>query len=147
MTHHDPIIWVLNGPNLQALGRRLPDVYGNKTLSELTADWMAYGTALGVTVRAEQSNHEGQLIDWIHEARGSRGIILNAGAFTHYSVAIRDAVESIRPTPVVEVHLSNVHAREAFRSHSVLSAVCVGQITGFGDAVYPLAMRVLMGQW
>jgi len=147
MGNQRTVIWVINGPNLHALGTRRTDVYGSKTLAELTTAWMAYGHNLGVSVRCEQSNHEGQLIDWIHEARGSQGVILNAGAFTHYSVAIRDAIESIVPTPVIEVHLSNVHARESFRAHSVMAPVCSGQLTGFGEAGYYLAMRVLTGQW
>lgn len=144
MTNQKPVIWVINGPNLQALGIRRPDVYGVQTLEDLTKAWVAYAQSLGVTLRCEQSNYEGQLIEWLHDARGSKGVILNAGAFTHYSLAIRDAVESITPTPVVEVHLSNVHARESFRAHSVIASVCRGQITGFGSAGYYLAMQALV---
>ncbi|MCD8508712.1 MAG: type II 3-dehydroquinate dehydratase [Bacillus sp. (in: Bacteria)] len=130
---------VLNGPNLNRLGNREPNVYGKGTLDDLEEFLLAeYKDKLKLTFR--QSNWEGQLIDWIHEADGIySGIILNPGAFTHYSYAIRDAVASIE-IPVVEVHISNVHAREEFRHHSVIAPVCAGQISGFGFAGYKMGI-------
>ena len=138
------MILVLNGPNLNRLGTREPEVYGKTTLSELEAQCRRWGEELGQAVRCHQSNDEGQLIDWLHQAanEGVRGIVLNAGGLTHTSVALRDAVSSI-PTPVVEVHLSNVHAREPFRHHSYLSAVCAGTVTGLGIYSYEAAIRFL----
>ncbi|MBM7097298.1 MULTISPECIES: type II 3-dehydroquinate dehydratase [Alteribacter] len=133
-------ILVLNGPNLNRLGLREPDVYGSKTLSDLQEQLITYGKGNNISVEAKQSNHEGELIEWIHEAAGEfDGIIINPGAFTHYSYAIRDAIASIEK-PVVEVHISNVHARESFRQVSVTAAVCAGQISGFGFEGYKMAL-------
>jgi 3-dehydroquinate dehydratase-2 len=135
------LVYVLNGPNLNLLGTREPQVYGSDTLDDIAAmlEDRALGLALEVDLR--QSNHEGHLIDWLHEAqaRGIRAVILNAGAFTHTSIALHDAVKAIT-VPVVEIHLSNPHAREAFRHHSHISAVARGVIVGFGPLSYRLAL-------
>lgn len=137
-----PRIVVLHGPNLSRLGAREPDVYGVMTLAELNASLFALGAELGVAVECKQTNHEGTLVDWIHEAADAAGVVLNAAAYTHSSIALRDAIASIT-TPVVEVHLSNVHAREAFRHHSAIAAVCRGSIVGLGAQSYRLALRAL----
>lgn len=138
-----PTVLVLNGPNLNLLGQRQPDVYGHTTLAEIDAMCRDTGGALGLAVECLQSNHEGALIDAIHASRGTRdGIVLNAGAYTHTSVALRDAIASAE-VPVVEVHLSNIHAREPFRHHSHIAPVAIGQICGFGPAGYALALRAL----
>ncbi|MDG5788705.1 type II 3-dehydroquinate dehydratase [Evansella sp. AB-P1] len=131
---------ILNGPNLNRLGKREPDVYGSKTLNDLESFLKKHGESANVRVTMKQSNWEGQIIDWIHDAENSyNGIIINPGAFTHYSYAIRDAVAGIT-LPVVEVHISNVHAREEFRKESVIAPVCVGQISGFGFEGYLMGM-------
>ena len=138
-------ILILNGPNLNLLGTRQPEVYGPTTLNDIEAICAAKAISLGVTVEFVQSNHEGVLIDRLHAARGVfDGIILNAGAYTHTSIALMDAVASIM-LPVVEFHLSNIHAREAFRHQSYIAPVAIGQICGFGAAGYPLAMEALTG--
>nr|WP_213395032.1 type II 3-dehydroquinate dehydratase [Yoonia sp.] len=138
-------ILILNGPNLNLLGTRQPEVYGPTTLNDIEAICAAKAVSLGVTVEFVQSNHEGVLIDRLHAARGVfDGIILNAGAYTHTSIALMDAVSSIM-LPVVELHLSNIHAREAFRHQSYIAQVAIGQICGFGAAGYPLAMEALTG--
>lgn len=138
-------ILILNGPNLNLLGTRQPEVYGAVTLNDIETMCATKAQALGVTVTCVQSNHEGVLVDHLHAARGVHdGIILNAGAYTHTSIALMDAVSSIM-LPVVELHLSNIHAREAFRHHSYIAPVAVGQICGFGAAGYPLAMEALVG--
>ena len=139
------MILVLNGPNLNLLGRREPDVYGRATLADLEAACVETGRDLGVDVVCRQSNHEGQLIDWLHGAAGdgATGIVLNPGGYTHTSVALRDAIAGI-DTPVVEVHLSNVHAREGFRRRSLTAGVCVGSVAGLGVAGYGLALRYLL---
>ncbi|MDX8348954.1 type II 3-dehydroquinate dehydratase [Cognatiyoonia sp. IB215446] len=141
MTH---AILILNGPNLNLLGTRQPEVYGPTTLADIEEMCVKRAEALGVTLAFEQSNHEGALIDAIHAARGKyAGIILNAGAFTHTSIALMDAISSAM-VPVVELHLSNIHAREDFRHKSYIAPVAIGQICGFGAAGYPLAMDALL---
>ena len=137
-------ILILNGPNLNLLGTRQPEVYGPTTLADIEALCHEKAKALGVGIVFAQSNHEGALIDMLHAARGVHaGVILNAGAYTHTSVALMDAISSIM-LPVVELHLSNIHAREAFRHKSYIAPVAVGQICGFGAAGYPLAMDALV---
>jgi len=136
-------ILVLNGPNLNMLGTRQPEVYGAKSLAEIEAGCRSVSAELGATTQWRQTNHEGQMIDWIHEADGNfDGVVLNAGAHTHTSVALRDAVAAVG-TPVVEVHMSNIHAREEFRHRSFLASVVVGQIVGFGPASYALGLRAI----
>ena len=136
-------VLVLNGPNLSMLGKREPDIYGSGTYSDLCQLVMTTAEQLGMTAYVVQSNSEGDIIDTLHAAVGQYdGIVLNAGAYTHYSYAIRDAIAAIR-LPVVEVHLSNIHAREEFRHTSVLAAVCKGQISGFGFMSYALALHAL----
>jgi len=138
------MILVLNGPNLNMLGRREPEVYGRATLADLEAACVDAGQELGVDVICRQSNHEGQLIDWLHGAadEGTTGIVFNPGGYTHMSVAIRDAVAAI-DVPVIEVHLSNVHARERFRQGLITTGTAVGSITGLGVEGYRLAVRFL----
>ncbi|WP_288434068.1 type II 3-dehydroquinate dehydratase [uncultured Deinococcus sp.] len=135
---------VLNGPNLNRLGLREPGVYGAQTLEDLERQCEAWGAELGVAVTCRQSNFEGQLLEWIHEAQeqGFTGIVINPGALTHYSYALRDAISG-QPLPVVEVHVSNVDAREEFRHKSVTAAVCRGKISGLGFTGYRLAMDYL----
>jgi 3-dehydroquinate dehydratase-2 len=136
-------ILILNGPNLNLLGTRQPEVYGPTTLQDIQDLCTAKASELGVAISFAQTNHEGEMIDMLHAARGTyAGVILNAGAYTHTSIALMDAVSSIM-LPVIELHLSNIHAREEFRQISYISKVCIGQICGFGAAGYPLAMQAL----
>jgi len=138
-----PAILILHGPNLNLLGLREPDIYGNLTLAEIDQKLAALGGELGFEIRTGQTNHEGALIDALHEARAwAAGIIINPGGYTHTSVALRDAIAAIG-LPVVEVHLSNIYAREEFRRHSLISPVCMGTIAGFGWHSYALALRAL----
>lgn len=137
-------ILILNGPNLNLLGTRQPEVYGPTTLADIEALCAAKAKTLGINVVFAQSNHEGELVDMLHAARGTHaGIILNAGAYTHTSVALMDAISSIL-VPVIELHLSNIHAREEFRKKSFIAPVAIGQICGFGAAGYPLAIDAIL---
>lgn len=137
-------ILVLHGPNLNLLGTREPGVYGSLTMEDIDTRLIELGKALGAEVTCRQSNHEGVLIDALHDARTwAAGVVFNPGAYTHTSVALRDAVAAIG-IPVVEVHLSNVYAREEFRHQSLLSAVCKGKISGFGWMSYALGLRALL---
>jgi 3-dehydroquinate dehydratase-2 len=137
-------ILLINGPNLNLLGTREPGIYGTTTLADIEALSRNHAEHYGVTLRTFQSNHEGALIDAIHVARDyAAGIVINAGAYTHTSIALRDAISSAgRPT--VEIHLSNIHARESFRHHSYIAAVCLGQISGFGVNSYLLGIDALL---
>jgi 3-dehydroquinate dehydratase-2 len=140
-------ILVLHGPNLNLLGQREPAVYGHQTLADINDELGLLADELGLVVDTFQSNHEGYLIDRIHASAndGYSGIIINPGGLTHTSVALRDAISSIE-LPVIEVHLSNIHAREPFRHHSYVAGVVVGQVSGFGAASYLLALRGLVAQ-
>jgi len=136
-------VFVLNGPNLNMLGLREPGVYGSATLADIEASVRAAGERLGVVVDFRQTNHEGVLVDWIHEAREKAvGIVINPGAYTHTSVALHDAVKAIG-LPVIEVHISNIFARESFRHHSYVSPVAAGVLCGFGPHGYVLGLEAL----
>lgn len=138
-------VLILHGPNLNLLGTRESDVYGDFTLDDINEELISCGRDLGVRVRCFQSNSEGELIDALHDARDwAAGVVFNPGAYTHTSVALRDAISAIE-IPVVEVHLSNVYAREKFRHKSLLAPVCLGKITGFGWRSYLLGLQVLAG--
>jgi len=134
---------VLNGPNLNLLGTRQPEVYGRATLADIQALCRDTAAEIGVSVTFAQSNHEGELIDAIHAAAGTHdGIVFNAGAYTHTSVALMDAIRAV-DVPVVELHISNIHSREPFRQKSFIAPVALGQICGFGPQGYALALRAL----
>ncbi len=138
---------VIHGPNLQLLGKRQPAIYGTADLATINRDLQRLGTEHGVLITAAQSNHEGQIVDLIGGARGRYdGVLLNAGAYTHTSLAIRDAIEA-SGLPAVEVHLSNVYAREPFRHQSLIAGVCRGQVTGFGAASYRLGLLAMLSLW
>lgn len=134
-------IFVLNGPNLNLLGTREPEIYGRDTLADIDAGLAARAAELGVAVDCRQSNHEGDLVDWLHEARatGAKAVLLNAGAYTHTSVALHDAIKAIQ-LPVIEVHLSNPHTREEFRHKSYIGMAAKGTIAGFGAKSYLIAL-------
>jgi len=135
-------ILVIHGPNLNLLGTREPEIYGSMTMQDINDDLQKQADEAGVHIDFFQSNHEGEIIDKLHEARGRYDyIILNAGAYTHYSIAIRDALAAIE-IPTIEVHISNIHQREEFRHHSVIAPVVVGQICGFGLESYKAALYV-----
>jgi 3-dehydroquinate dehydratase II len=137
-------ILVLNGPNLNLLGTREPEIYGNDTLADILRDLRSHAAELGVTIVDFQSNTEGELVGRLHDARGEvDGVVFNPGAFTHYSIALRDAISGTG-LAVVETHLSNVHAREEFRHTSVLAPVCVGVVAGFGRHSYFVALDALL---
>jgi len=135
------LVYVLNGPNLNLLGKRQPHIYGHETLADVEAQVRELAKELNLEIRFHQSNREYEIIDWIHEARETAGgIVINPAAFTHYSVAILDALNTF-DAPVIEVHISNVHKREEFRHHSFVSARAEGVIAGFGTQGYLLALR------
>ena len=137
-----PTIFVLNGPNLNLLGTREPDIYGRDTLDDIAGRLEDRARELGLEIDMRQSNHEGHLVDWLHEAQAidARAVLLNAGGFTHTSVAVHDAIKAVR-TPVIEVHLSNPHARENFRHVSLVGQAARGTIAGFGALSYLLALE------
>jgi 3-dehydroquinate dehydratase-2 len=138
-----PTILILNGPNLNLLGTREPEVYGTATLDNIEAECQEAAEALGLAIDFRQSNHEGELVDWIQQARGKHaGLIVNAGAFSHTSVALLDALKACE-LPIIEVHLSNIYRREAFRQHSYVSQAATGVICGLGPVGYVLAMEAL----
>ncbi|MEZ4630407.1 MAG: type II 3-dehydroquinate dehydratase [Deinococcales bacterium] len=139
------MILVLNGPNLNRLGKREPHIYGTTTLDELETKCESWASELGTTAVCHQSNFEGQLIEWLHRAEdeGFKAVIFNAGAYTHTSVALRDAIKSIS-IPVIEIHISNIHTREEFRHHSYIAPVCQGSIVGLGILGYKMALQFLV---
>lgn len=141
-----PTVYVLNGPNLNLLGLREPEIYGHDTLDDIAGRLEDRAREIGLTIDMRQSNHEGHLIDWLHEAnaRAAKAVIINPGGFTHTSVALHDAIKSIT-VPVIEVHLSNPHAREAFRHKSYVGSAAKGTIAGFGAASYMLALDAAAG--
>ncbi len=137
-------ILVLNGPNLNLLGTREPDVYGATTLDDIAEELADLGSDIGATIECRQSNQEGQLIDWLHDARDSfDGVLINPGGLTHTSVSLRDGIAAAG-LPTVEVHISNTPARESFRHQSVTAAVCIGSVIGFGKNSYALGLRGLI---
>jgi 3-dehydroquinate dehydratase-2 len=144
MTASAKRVLVLNGPNLNLLGTREPDVYGATTLDDIEQGLADLAKDLGVAIECRQSNQEGQLIDWLHEARGSfDGVVINPGGLTHTSVSLRDGIAATG-LPTVEVHISNTQARESFRHQSLTAAVCIGSVIGFGKHSYALGLRALI---
>jgi len=138
-------VFVLNGPNLNLLGQREKSIYGAKTLQDVEAQCAAFAQSEGFTTDFRQTNSEGELVDWIQEAHANAcGAVLNAGAYTHTSIALHDAILGV-DVPVIELHISNIHAREEFRHRSVIAAACIGQICGFGTAGYTLALQAMSG--
>ena len=143
----EKMILVIHGPNLNLLGEREPGVYGYENFESINESIVEAANAMGFDCEVFQSNHEGEIIDAIHDARLEfDGIIINAGAYTHYSYAIRDAIASVK-TPVIEVHMSNIHARDEFRTKSVIAPVCKGQICGFGKTSYILALEAFLEEF
>jgi 3-dehydroquinate dehydratase-2 len=143
MTEQQVRVLILHGPTLKLLGQREPGVYGRLTLAEIDERLHAHAAQAGIELRTFQSNHEGALIDAVHQAAGwADGLVINPGAFTHYSYALRDAIAAVR-LPTVEVHLSNIQAREPFRRTSVIAPVCLGQISGFGWRSYVLGLEAV----
>ena len=138
------LVYVLNGPNLNVLGTREPEIYGSATLDDIAGMLEDRARELGLEVDVRQSNHEGHLVDWLHEAQaeGAKAVLLNAGAYTHTSIALRDAISG-SGAPTVEIHLSNVHAREGFRHRSLIAPVSVGVICGFGPMSYLLGLEAV----
>jgi 3-dehydroquinate dehydratase-2 len=137
-------VYILNGPNLNALGKREPGIYGAVTLEDIDRQTADEARRLGLETDFRQSNHEGNLVDWIHEAgRKALGIVINPGAYGHTSIALHDAIRAVSPLPVVEVHISNIHAREAFRHVSMIAPAAVGMICGLGPMGYNLALQAL----
>ena len=137
-------ILFLNGPNLNLLGQRQPEIYGQTTLADIEAKLRELAAEAGVTMDFRQSNHEGELVTWIQQAHGKFAVIvINAAAYTHTSVALRDAISAVA-VPTIEIHLSNIHAREEFRHQSMIAAVCRGQIAGFGEQSYYLALKAAL---
>lgn len=138
------IVFVLNGPNLNMLGKREPGIYGEVTLERIGDDCRKAGAALGLDIEFRQSNHEGVLVDWVQEAGDSAdALVINPGAYGHDSIALHDAIRAIAPVPVAEVHLSNIHAREPFRHRSMIAPVATGVICGFGAQGYIMALHAL----
>lgn len=138
-------ILIINGVNMNMLGLREPEKYGHMTLKDLEKELYAYSFELGVDIETYQSNHEGELVEKIHSAKDNfDGIVLNAAAYTHTSVALRDAISAVN-IPTVEVHMTNIHSREEFRHTSMIAPVCIGQITGFGTESYKLALKGVIG--
>ena len=133
-------IWVFHGPNINLLGLREPEHYGSRTLAEINKEALETANLAGMKAECRQTNHEGELLDWIQALSSDDFLILNPGAWTHTSYAIRDAISAVK-VPTVEVHLSNIHAREAFRANSLIAPVCIGQVSGLGADGHVLAMR------
>ena len=137
-------VFVINGPNLNLLGKREPSIYGGKDLAAISKDCVQAGEDLGLKVDFRQSNHEGVLVDWLHEAgEKAAGVVINPAGYGHTSIALHDAIKAVAPLPVIEVHLSNIHAREPFRHHTMTSPAVVGMICGLGPSGYILALRAL----
>jgi 3-dehydroquinate dehydratase-2 len=139
-----PTVFILNGPNLNLLGTREPEIYGYDTLADINARLATQAQDMGLAIDARQSNHEGDLVDWLHEAQsaGAKAVLLNAGAYTHTSVALHDAIKSIK-VPVIEVHLSNPHTREGFRHKSYVGMAAKATVAGFGPASYTVALSAV----